>query len=94
VNTIQDSEVKMKLREQDLQQQGLSKSGRRDFLLGVGRIAVLAGVVIAGYVLKKQRNGGSDLERCPNGGLCRSCALLGKCNLPAALAARQTAERR
>jgi hypothetical protein len=81
----------MKLREQHMQQQGPMKSGRRDFLLGLGRIAVVGGMVIAGYVLKKQRNVRSDLERCPNGRLCRSCALLGKCNLPAALTARQTA---
>ena len=84
----------MKLREQHLQQQGPRKSGRRDFLLGLGRIAVLGGVVIAGYVLKKQRNSGSEPEQCSNGNLCRSCTLLGKCNFPAALTARQTAGRK
>ena len=83
----------MKLREQDLQQQGLSKSGRRDFLLGLVRISALGGIVIAGYVIKKQRTSGSEPDRCPNGHLCRNCAIVGKCNLPAALSAKRDAER-
>ena len=85
----------MKLHEQHLQhQQDLKKSGRRDFLLGLGRIAALGGVIIAGYIIKQQRNGGLEPERCPNGRLCRNCAILGKCNLPAALTARREAERK
>jgi len=84
----------MKLCEQHLNQPYPKKSGRRDFLLGLGRIAVFGGVIIAGYVIKKQRNSGTEPERCPNGGMCRNCAIFSDCNLPAALAARRDAERK
>ncbi len=83
----------MKSPELQLHQQVPPKSGRRDFLLGLGRIMVLGGAIIAGYMIKKQRNGDYEPERCPNGRLCRNCVLLAKCNLPTALAARQTTER-
>jgi hypothetical protein len=83
----------MKLREEHLHQQDPKKRGRRDFLLGLGRIVVLGGVIIAGYMIKKQRTSGSEPDRCPNGHLCRNCAIVGKCNLPAALSAKRDAER-
>ena len=84
----------MKSCEQHSNQPDQKKSERRDFLLGLGRIVCLGGVIIAGYVIKKQRNGGLEPERCPNGRLCRNCAILGKCNLSSALAARRDAERK
>ena len=85
---------KMKSDKQSLNPPDQKKFGRRDFILGLGRIVCLGGVVIAGYVIKRQRNGGSEPERCPNGRLCRNCAILGKCNLSSALAARRDAERK
>ena len=94
VNTIQACEIKMKLCEQHLNQPDPKKSGRRDFLLGLGRIAFLGGVILSGYVIKKQKNGGPEPERCPNGSMCRNCAIFSDCNLPAALAARRDAERK
>jgi len=83
----------MQSHEQHLDREDPRKRGRRDFLLGLGRIAILGGVIVAGYVIKKPRNGDFESERCPNGRLCRNCAILARCNLPAAETARQAAER-
>jgi|GEM_PF-4398093 len=84
----------MKSYEQHSDQKDPKKHGRRNFLLGLGRITVLGGVIIAGYVMKKQRNGDCEVERCPNGNVCRNCTIAGQCNLPSAIAARRDAERK
>jgi len=84
----------MKSEKQQLNYTPQKKCGRRDFLLGLGRIACLGAVVITGFVIKKRRHDALEPEGCPNGNQCRACVIFTDCKLPAALSTRQEAERK
>ena len=59
-------------------------SGRRGFLLGIGRgvLALLLGGGVGAMILR-------DGNECVNQGLCHGCAVLDTCRLPEAMSARQ-----
>ena len=59
---------------------------RREFLCGFARYAVLAVIAVVVAATRKQI---ATPQACVNRGICGSCASFAKCELPAALTARQ-----
>ena len=63
---------------------------RREFLRGLGRVALMGGLIIgAGWLIRREETG-RRIETCTSDGICRNCRDLKDCGLPQALSYRQS----
>lgn len=64
------------------------KPTRREMLRGAARLALAGGLAVVTALLLGRKNEPSSTSACP-GGECARCAMLGRCNQPAASLWRQ-----
>lgn len=63
--------------------------GRREFLRGGVRYALLAGLGVVSATLASRGGGKLSGQTCINEGICRGCTAFDDCGLPQALSAKQ-----
>ena len=68
---------------------GQVRGGRREFLRGGVRCALLAGLAAVSATLLKRGGGKLTGQTCINQGICSGCAAYAGCGLPQALSAKQ-----
>jgi len=64
--------------------------GRREFLRGLGRSAMLGGLLLGAGALIRREHAERPLETCASDGICRNCRDLRDCGLPQALSFKQS----
>jgi len=70
------------------------RQSRRDFLTGMLRTLGLAGLAVFAGTILTRRPATGPRETCINKNLCRPCTAFDRCELPAALSARQAMDKR
>jgi hypothetical protein len=66
------------------------RQGRRDFLRGVFRTSILAGLAaLGGFLFSRKRIVLRADENCVNGWICSGCSAYSRCGLPPALSRRE-----
>ena len=68
---------------------GQVPGGRREFLRGGARCALLAGLAAVSAVLAKRSGGKLSGQTCVNQGICSGCTAYAGCGLPQALSRKQ-----
>lgn len=62
---------------------------RREFLRGLGRVALLGGLIVGAGSLIRREETARRIETCASDGICRNCRNLRDCGLPQALSYRR-----
>jgi hypothetical protein len=67
---------------------------RREFLIRIGRYAILTGLFAGGGILLwRRRITPKPIQTCINRGICRGCSVLEDCTLPVALSMKKVMQR-